>query len=599
MSSRRLSTAACALTAALSILLGASSLAASDPPARLAQPDPLLSPAPSLQLTLPADGRPAADKITGSLWARAAAGGSDLEIPVVLTLWEGESAGGDGADDEGDAEALRLELLAAGAHRFAARAEASGLTGIRALSHFPIAFGTVPAGRLLGLASLPEVRTIEEDRPLFLARAEGGPLIRATQLRNQLQGDGEGIGVAVVDSGVDGSHPELAGRVTVHADFADPDGSGLIDADGHGTAVAGIVAGSSGGMAPAAHVWAAKVFDAQGNSSLSFLLDALNALFASRNDFGGLHVVNLSIGDGTRHNQSCDASNPALATAAGQLVQAGVALFAASGNEAYKDGISSPACLTGVIAVGAVYDADIGPAGFDNCSDAASGADRITCYSNSGAPLDVLAPSHCARTPSPGGGYGSCFGGTSAASPYAAGVAAQLLSLHPGTSPAALRQALAGSGRPLSDVNGVTRNRIDALDAHDALAGGGPGGPCQPDAFTLCLDDQPGDGRFRVEVLYDGSQSSGRARAIPLGSLGVARGGLFWIGRQDNPEMLVKVLNACAPPFNRFWVFYAATTNQGLLTTVTDTVTGRRWSRINLRGTAALPVQDTQAFPCT
>ena len=136
------------------------------------------------------------------------------------------------------------------------------------------------------------------------------------------------------------------------------------------------------------------------------------------------------------------------------------------------------------------------------------------------------------------------------------------------------------------------------LSASCAGGGGGGGGSCAPDAQTLCIDDRPGDRRFRVKMEFQNNQGSGFGNAIPLTSLGVTRGGLFWIGNQGNPEMLIKVLNACQPPFNRYWVFYAATTNQGLTTTVTDTATGRRWTRTNPRGTAAPPIQDTDAFPC-
>jgi hypothetical protein len=100
-----------------------------------------------------------------------------------------------------------------------------------------------------------------------------------------------------------------------------------------------------------------------------------------------------------------------------------------------------------------------------------------------------------------------------------------------------------------------------------------------------------------VQLEYENPQAAGLAHAVPLTDLGVARGGLFWIGNRNNPEMLIKILDACAA-FDHFWVFYAATTNQGLVTTVTDTVTGRVWRRTNPRGTAAAPVQDTAAFPC-
>lgn len=123
--------------------------------------------------------------------------------------------------------------------------------------------------------------------------------------------------------------------------------------------------------------------------------------------------------------------------------------------------------------------------------------------------------------------------------------------------------------------------------------------PCTPSDTILCIDDQPGDRRFEVTMQYSNPFESGFGHSIPLLSVGVTKGGMFWIGDSANPEMLIKVLNACIPLFgNKFWVFYAATTNQGLVTTVRDTTTGAVWTRTNPQGTAAAPVQDTAAFSC-
>lgn len=129
-----------------------------------------------------------------------------------------------------------------------------------------------------------------------------------------------------------------------------------------------------------------------------------------------------------------------------------------------------------------------------------------------------------------------------------------------------------------------------------------PIAPCVPGVTTLCLDDQAGDKRFKVEVLYQTSQGgglSGPGNAIPLSSLGVAHGGLFWFFSQDNPEMLIKVLNACTGATPRFWVFYSAGTNVGLSITVTDTVTGRVKTYTNQDLHSAGAVTDTDALPCS
>jgi virginiamycin B lyase len=128
-----------------------------------------------------------------------------------------------------------------------------------------------------------------------------------------------------------------------------------------------------------------------------------------------------------------------------------------------------------------------------------------------------------------------------------------------------------------------------------------PSGPCVAGANTLCIDDQRGDKRWKITSSYHTSQSgglSGNGNAIPLTSVDVTQGGLFWFFGADNPEMLIKVLNGCGVN-QSFWVFYAATTNVGFTVTVTDTKLGRSKRYSNADLTAAPPVQDTAAFSCT
>ena len=126
-------------------------------------------------------------------------------------------------------------------------------------------------------------------------------------------------------------------------------------------------------------------------------------------------------------------------------------------------------------------------------------------------------------------------------------------------------------------------------------------GPCIPSATTLCIDDQPNDRRWQLTVTYNTSQGgsrSGNGDAISLNSLGVAQGGLFWFFDPTNPEMLVKVINACG--FNQhFWVFSASTTNVGFNLVVRDTRTGISKGYGNGDGHTAAPVQDVTAFACT
>ena len=129
---------------------------------------------------------------------------------------------------------------------------------------------------------------------------------------------------------------------------------------------------------------------------------------------------------------------------------------------------------------------------------------------------------------------------------------------------------------------------------------GSSGTACTPNATTLCIDQNPGDGRFMIQVSYhtvQGGGLSGSGHAIPLSSLGVTEGGLFWFFGASNPEMLIKVLDGCAIT-QHFWVFYAATTNVGFTVTVTDTLTGHQAFYRNTDLNAAPPVQDSSALTC-
>ena len=142
----------------------------------------------------------------------------------------------------------------------------------------------------------------------------------------------------------------------------------------------------------------------------------------------------------------------------------------------------------------------------------------------------------------------------------------------------------------------VTMSQVGRM----TLGGTAVNGPCTASDTILCIDDVPGDRRFQVEIEYQtaqGSGLSGKGKAIPLVSLGVARGGLFWFFNEDNPEIVVKVLNGCASN-QKYWVFVSGGTNVGLTITVSDTVTGEVHSYFNRDLTPFAPVQDTSALSC-
>jgi hypothetical protein len=134
-------------------------------------------------------------------------------------------------------------------------------------------------------------------------------------------------------------------------------------------------------------------------------------------------------------------------------------------------------------------------------------------------------------------------------------------------------------------------DRVGIVIAQDDLAGA-----CIPSDTVLCIDRTPGDRRYKVTLNFSHAGGpSGAGQAIPMASLGVAHGGGFWFFSQDNPEMLVKVVNGCAFN-NRYWVFATAGTNLAFTLNVLDTVIGVNKSYTNPDNSAAQPVQDTSAF---
>ncbi len=136
---------------------------------------------------------------------------------------------------------------------------------------------------------------------------------------------------------------------------------------------------------------------------------------------------------------------------------------------------------------------------------------------------------------------------------------------------------------------------IGNCSATEALPG------CFPTATTMCLDDQPKDKRFQVTVQYNTTQgggSFGAGQVISLFPLDVTQGGLFWLFSNSNPEVLVKVLNACAVN-QHVWVFASGTTNVGLGITVLDTKTKFQHVYTTPDVHAMDPIQDTTTFPCS
>jgi hypothetical protein len=380
------------------------------------------------------------------------------------------------------------------------------------------------------LAGLPDVERIEM-MPLYYKMSTESHPLAAVDTMHSMGVTGDGVTLAIIDDGIDHDHAAFGGmaafpnsKILGGHDFADNDDDPTIDCteQSHGTAVAGVAAGNGGGVlgtAPDARLVFLKVQSAMlcGQPSLDGdLVAALDWTVTHREEFG-IRVVSMSLGAGGFGTvASCEASSAGLRNAVDAATAAGMVVLAASGNDGLCDQISRPACIGSALSVGAVYDADVGTSGFcvsaaacnsephsvcamsgrRACFDQTTAGDQVTCYSNSASFLDLLAPSNCASTAAAGGGTNSCFGGTSSATPFAAGVAAALIEADPTLDSARMRALLAGSGVTINDAkSGLGTPR---LDAGAALAELSP--DCPPSGLTA--DFEAGLGAWEATGLW-------------------------------------------------------------------------------------------------
>jgi subtilisin family serine protease len=330
-------------------------------------------------------------------------------------------------------------------------------------------------------AALPALRT-RPDAPLSWNLHQAG-IDTAWTFTTGLRS----LKVAVIDSGVDPDHPDLRDHLLPLIDvWEETEGSDTMhtttgtlsfdgkDGNGHGTHVAGILAGTLdresgiGGVAPGVTVQPIKATDYEGNTNAYTLARAINRAVSE-----GCRVINISIG-----GPPDAAEGPYLRQTVEQAIAKGVVIVAATGNESDRRTgkivpVAIPAAYPGVIAVAAVTDKD-----------------KVANYSNAGPETTLAAPGgggsrrEGARIRSTWPTYTTFEGmkaridgpyaelaGTSMACPHVAGAVALLLSREPSLTPAQVRVRLAGTsvdiGAPGYDTDsGFGRVQVDrALEA--------------------------------------------------------------------------------------------------------------------------------------
>src|SRR5262245_216252 len=308
--------------------------------------------------------------------------------------------------------------------------------------------------------------------------------------------DGAGLLIAILDTGVESTHPFLAGKVVEEACFSStvsgrsvtvcPNGQQqqigpgagvscpLSSSCWHGTHVAGIAAGngagagvSFSGVAKGAQLMAVQVFsqfttsaDCGGTppcvlaytSDIIAGLEQVYTLSASR----PFASANLSLGGGL-FTSACDSEPEKFII--DNLRSVGIATTIAAGNNGARNALGSPGCISSAISVGATTKSDV-----------------VASYSNAAPFMSLFAPGDSIMSSTVGGGY-AIASGTSMAAPHAAGTWAVLRQAAPTATVSQVLSVLQGTGLPITDTRSggsVTKPRIRVADALAALAPSAP-----------------------------------------------------------------------------------------------------------------------------
>ncbi|MEU7838816.1 S8 family peptidase [Nonomuraea sp. NPDC049129] len=232
--------------------------------------------------------------------------------------------------------------------------------------------------------------------------------------------------VAVVDTGVDYTHPDLNVVARTNCVTGVCVNNTGTDDNGHGSHVAGIIGArdntiGSVGVAPAARIHAVKVLNAAGSGTLSAIAAGLNWVVARAS---AIEVINLSLGC-----NGCTSS--AISTAITNATNAGIVVVVAAGNNHANASSFFPANHPDVVTVSALTDNDGLAGGLGgstlSCRSETDQDDTSAFYSNFGATIEITAPGTCIYSTWMNGGYNT-ISGTSMASPHVAGAAGILTS---------------------------------------------------------------------------------------------------------------------------------------------------------------------------
>ncbi|MCJ7570616.1 MAG: S8 family peptidase [Candidatus Thermoplasmatota archaeon] len=327
----------------------------------------------------------------------------------------------------------------------------------------------MPLSLINKIKELPFIKNVYTNYNFSVYLDESVPLIKASdawKIQNKFGKNitGKGINIAILDTGIDYTHPDLSSNYVDGYDFVNNDDDPMDD-HGHGTHCAGIIAGTGVnsdykyvGVAPDANLYAFKVLDSQGSGNLDNYIAGLEAAVDPNGDGDPSdHVDIISISFGT---DEAGSPNDVVSLKADEIVDIGIVVVAAAGNNGPdSSSITSPGCSLKTITVGSIDKNSV-----------------ISVYSSRG-PVefngsfyikpDIVAPGVGIKSTYPGGGY-VVMSGTSMACPHIAGAAALILQAYPNIKPAEVKQILKDSSVDLGEIgndNDYGSGRINVLNA--------------------------------------------------------------------------------------------------------------------------------------
>ncbi len=318
----------------------------------------------------------------------------------------------------------------------------------------------------LGNSSL--VKQIEPDSEVKATMDTANYWFGTQQARQNWGLTGQGVTIAVIDTGINPNHQDLTGKVIAFKDLVNARATAYDD-NGHGTHVSGIAAGKGvnpayTGVAPSANLVGIKVLNSAGSGSTSTIISGIEWAITNKSAYG-IKVINMSLGStGSSNGQD------SLSLEVNQAVSNGIVTCVAAGNSgpgAYT--IGSPAAAANAITVGAM--ADVGEKGFFQASFSSRGptADGRIKPDVSAPGYNITSADYSNNT-----GYVT-YSGTSMATPFVAGTAALMLQANPSLTPADVKTKLTSTaihwGNNTGPNNDYGYGRMDGWAAIKSAGG--------------------------------------------------------------------------------------------------------------------------------